>query len=102
MDDETSAIEGAMTTALRRVGLYKHMILTSLKWLIQYHEEEQMYNEASSMTSSGQVSKKKKKKMSAATGGGGVSTASSNITTPQLCYHGDMEWLCYNMVIYYI
>lgn len=25
MDDETSAIEGAMTTALRRVGLHNHV-----------------------------------------------------------------------------
>ena len=56
-----------------------------------------MYNEAASITSTGQVSKKKKKRMSAT--GGGISTASSNVTTPQLCYHGDMEWFCYNMVI---
>ena len=51
------------------------------------------------MVSSGHVSKKKKKKMS---GGGSISTSSSNVTIPQLCYHGDMEWLCYNTVRFYI
>lgn len=32
MDDETSAIEGAMTTALRRVGLYN--MATLFTWLL--------------------------------------------------------------------
>lgn len=32
-------------------------------------------------------------------GSGGISTSSSSATTPQLCYHGDVEWLTY-MVLY--
>ena len=97
MDDETSAIEGAMTTALRRVGLYN--MTTSFTWLLQYHEEEQLYNETSAAISSGHVSKKKKKKISAA---GAIPTSSSSVTAPQLCYHGDMEWLNYTVSIKYL
>ena len=72
------------------------MLHHDVRLLSQYHEEEQLYNETSSVVTSGHVSKKKKKKM--ATGGGSISTSSSNVTIPQLCFHGDVEWLCYNMV----